>query len=107
MPDYRVYLVGKDGHFKKSIPQVCAGDDAAKQEAEQLVDGHDIELWQRDRKIARFERKPKMTQMPETNDRKELEQRLEQARRAARHHDDPVTKDRLGQLIRDMEDQLR
>jgi hypothetical protein len=30
---------------------------AAIAAAEQLVDGHDIELWQRDRKIAKFEKK--------------------------------------------------
>jgi hypothetical protein len=48
-----------DGHFQTLKPLECANDDAAKKEAEQLVDGHDVELWQRDRKIARFERKSK------------------------------------------------
>jgi hypothetical protein len=57
MPEYRAYLVGNDGHFQKSVPLECADDDAAKQQAEQLVDGHDVELWLRDRKIAAFERK--------------------------------------------------
>jgi hypothetical protein len=28
-------------------------------QAEQLADGHDVELWQRDREIARFDQKPK------------------------------------------------
>jgi hypothetical protein len=28
-------------------------------QAEQLVDAHDVELWQRDRKIARFDQKLK------------------------------------------------
>jgi hypothetical protein len=59
MPEYRVYVVGRDGHFQRSMPLECADDDVAKKEAEQLVDGHDVELWQRDRKIARFERKSK------------------------------------------------
>ena len=59
MRDYRVYVIGQGGHFQKSIPLECANDEAAKKEAEQLVDGHDVELWQRDRKIARFERKSK------------------------------------------------
>jgi hypothetical protein len=31
---------------------------SAKELAKQLVDGHDVELWQRDRKIAIFERQP-------------------------------------------------
>jgi hypothetical protein len=31
---------------------------AAIAAAKQLVDGHDVELWQRDRKIAEFAQKP-------------------------------------------------
>jgi hypothetical protein len=57
--EYRVYVIGMDGHFQKSIPLECADDDAARREAEQLTDGHDVELWQRDRKIATFKCKPK------------------------------------------------
>jgi hypothetical protein len=59
MPDYRVYIIGHDGHFRKAIPIVCSDDEAAKKQAEQLVDGHDVQLWQRDRKVATFEREPK------------------------------------------------
>ena len=60
MPEYRAYLIGSDGHFQQAVPLDCADDDAAKQAAEQLVDGHDVELWQLDRKIATFNHKPKM-----------------------------------------------
>jgi hypothetical protein len=56
VPEYRAYIIGRDGHFQKVIPLACADDDAAKKQAEQLVDGHDVELWQRDRKIATFKR---------------------------------------------------
>jgi hypothetical protein len=59
MPEYRAYLVGHDGHFSEAVPLVCGDDDEAMKKAKQLVDGHDVELWQRDRKIATFERKPK------------------------------------------------
>jgi hypothetical protein len=59
MPEYRVYIVGSDGHFYNSVPLECADDTEAMKHAEQLVDGHDVELWQRDRKIARFDQKPK------------------------------------------------
>jgi hypothetical protein len=45
--------------------------------------------------------------MSEKSDRKELERRLEQARRMAREHDDPITKDRLSRLILELEEQLR
>jgi hypothetical protein len=46
-------------------------------------------------------------QMAGDGDRKELERRLQQARRMARSHDDPVTKQQLLELIRDLEEQLR
>jgi hypothetical protein len=58
MPDYRVYIIGHDGHFMKSEQLDCADDAAAIESAKQLIDGHDIELWQRDRRIARFDSKP-------------------------------------------------
>jgi hypothetical protein len=60
MPEYRVYIIGSDGHFQGSVPLICPHDDAAMEQAKQLMDGHDIELWQRARKIARFVHKPKM-----------------------------------------------
>jgi hypothetical protein len=59
MPEYRVYVIGSDGHFFNSVPLECADDSEAMEQAKQLVDGHDVELWQRDRKVATFEHKPK------------------------------------------------
>jgi hypothetical protein len=60
MPEYRAYIVGSDGHFHSSVPLECADDDVAMKKAKQLVDGHDVELWQRTRKVATFEHKPKI-----------------------------------------------
>jgi hypothetical protein len=59
MPDYRAYLVGSDGHFYKSVALDEPDDAAAIAAAKQLIDGHDVELWQRDRKIAEFAQKTK------------------------------------------------
>jgi hypothetical protein len=59
MPEYRAYIIGSDGHFVSSVPLECADDAVATKQAERLVDGQDIELWQRDRKVARFEHRPK------------------------------------------------
>jgi hypothetical protein len=59
MADYRVYVIGFDGHFKSTSELDCADDEAAKIAAQRLVDGHDVELWQRDRKVATFQHKPK------------------------------------------------
>ena len=60
MPEYRAYLVGHDGHFREAVPLVCIDDDEAMKKAKLLVDGHDVELWQRDRKIATFNSRPKI-----------------------------------------------
>jgi hypothetical protein len=52
MIDYRAYIVGADGHFHSSKTILAEDDDHALKVAKQLVDGHDVELWQLDRKIA-------------------------------------------------------
>jgi hypothetical protein len=54
MEEYRVYVIGPDGHVIERIGLVCADDDAAKQCAQLLVAGNDIELWQFGRWIAEF-----------------------------------------------------
>jgi hypothetical protein len=54
MNGYRAYLIGPDGHIQYRVDLLCADDDAAKEQAKQLVDGHDVELWQLDRQIATF-----------------------------------------------------
>jgi hypothetical protein len=59
MADYRVYLVDADGHFFDAVALVCADDAEAIEKAKKLVHAHDMELWQLDRKIATFTRKPK------------------------------------------------
>jgi hypothetical protein len=59
MADYRVYFVGADGHFFDAVALVCADDAEAIEKAKQLAHGHDIELWQLDRKVATFTHKPK------------------------------------------------
>lgn len=48
MQEYRAYVLGPDGHIQERIDLVCADDDAAKERAKALVDGHDVELWQLD-----------------------------------------------------------
>jgi hypothetical protein len=44
--------------------------------------------------------------MIEKSDRKELERRLEQAKRAVALLNDPVTTERLQKLVRDLEERL-
>ena len=56
MRDYRAYLIGEDGHFVGAIDLVCPDDESAKQQARQLVGGHDFELWQEARIIGVFKK---------------------------------------------------
>jgi hypothetical protein len=58
MAEYRAYILDEDGHVSCAIGFVCADDEAAKKYARQFVDGHDVELWQRDRQIATFDCEP-------------------------------------------------
>lgn len=51
MLEYRAYFVGEDDHFVGFRAFVCAGDEDATIWAKQLVDGHNIELWNGDRHV--------------------------------------------------------
>jgi|SRR5271168_1032440 hypothetical protein len=52
---YRVYFVGRDGHFNGLEPIVCADDAAAIENAKRLVNRHGIELWNGARLVGRLE----------------------------------------------------
>jgi hypothetical protein len=54
MPEYQAYVIGPHGHIFKRVELVCADDEAAKEHAKALVDGHDVELWQEGRRITEF-----------------------------------------------------
>lgn len=54
MKDYRLYVIGGNGHFIRAIELSCTDEEEAIQSAKQFIDGHDLELWQRDRLITRF-----------------------------------------------------
>jgi hypothetical protein len=44
MNEYRANLAGR--HIQSQVDPVCEHQEAAKERAKQLVDGHDAELWQ-------------------------------------------------------------
>jgi hypothetical protein len=54
MSDYRIYVIGDGDRITKRIDFLCEADDAAIETAKQYIDRHDVELWQRDRRIATF-----------------------------------------------------
>lgn len=54
MAEYRAYFIGEEGHFVGFEPLVCRDDSEAVARAQSLVDGHDIEVWSRDRFVVRL-----------------------------------------------------
>lgn len=51
---YRAYIVGRHDQFIGVSQMDCVDDDSAVKAAMRLVDSHDVELWQMDRPVARF-----------------------------------------------------
>jgi hypothetical protein len=56
MQEYRVYILGADGHVQSRFELRCSNETEAIKLAKQFVNGHDVELWQLDRKIHTFSR---------------------------------------------------
>jgi hypothetical protein len=50
--NYRAYIVGHDGHFKTFEVITADDDESAIKSARKYVDGHDVEVWDLDRKVA-------------------------------------------------------
>ena len=53
MPDYRIYFVGRHA-FVDALEIECADDAEATAKAQQMGDGHNVELWQSSRRIGVF-----------------------------------------------------
>lgn len=51
---YRADVVGSDGKFQIAHSFDCKNDEAAIEAATQYVDGHDVEVWQQTRRVARL-----------------------------------------------------
>jgi len=52
---YYAYIIGDEGHIRHRVAVKCSDDTEAKRLAQQLVDGHAVELWQEARMVERFE----------------------------------------------------
>jgi hypothetical protein len=44
--DYRVYFIGRDGHFLRAIDIQVASDQDAIARALELREGHEVEVWE-------------------------------------------------------------
>ena len=54
MPEYRIYTIGGDGHVWSAEDIEYRDDQEAIQKAHRIIHGHDVELWERGRFIARL-----------------------------------------------------
>jgi hypothetical protein len=53
MPVYRFYTITKNGHIDQPpVTRDLPNDKAAHEKAKQVLDGHDIEIWQAARLVA-------------------------------------------------------
>ena len=57
MATYRAYGIGPDGVFVRAHNFSASDDNAAKDHAARYTNGHDVELWHGDNKIAVLPRK--------------------------------------------------
>ncbi|MBR1221321.1 hypothetical protein JQ557_25200 [Bradyrhizobium sp. U87765 SZCCT0131] len=55
MAAYQAYIVGMHSRSIGMVRMDCDDDDKAIESASRLVDSHDVELWQMDRPVVRFE----------------------------------------------------
>jgi hypothetical protein len=60
MPVYRFYILDSGAALKAAAMRVdCCDDNAAIKQAEQIVGGYFVELWQGERRVGRFKTKTK------------------------------------------------
>jgi hypothetical protein len=59
MTVYRAYIVGLHDRSIGVVQMDCIDDNSAIKSATRLVDSHDVELWQMDRPVARFDARSK------------------------------------------------
>jgi len=59
MVDYRIYVLGRDGHFARAIEFTGPNDDAALARALAEDPGFGVEVWQLGRFLGRFQTEPR------------------------------------------------
>ncbi len=72
MDGFYAYLVGPDGHVINRVDLVLEKEEDAVERAQAMVDGYDVELWQRARKIATFPKRELLTKKPRLGGRGEV-----------------------------------
>ncbi len=57
MASYRAFLIDRDGHFTRVQFLEGIDDEAAMEEANELTDHHDVEVWHQDRMVGTLKRR--------------------------------------------------
>ncbi|MGY3506847.1 MULTISPECIES: hypothetical protein [unclassified Bradyrhizobium] len=52
--DYRAYILDDEGRITGVHELDCANGEEAKEKAAQLLDGHNLDVWQRERHVTRL-----------------------------------------------------
>ena len=55
--EYRAYTISADGHIQKRFDLTATDEQAAREQAEGLLDGYEVELWLGTKRIAKFAHK--------------------------------------------------
>ena len=59
MPEYRIYTIGRVGDQFIAVRSIeCPDDEAAIRQAQQMVNGHSLEIWELERVIIRLDQDP-------------------------------------------------
>jgi hypothetical protein len=95
VPEYRAYLVGEDGHFFNFEEMVCDDDAAALERARQLVDGHDVELWNGARLVVILQHT--------SNEVRAFERQIGESKRMSKDAANDAASARMDKLIGDLE----
>jgi hypothetical protein len=108
MSDYRAIFVGTDGHVLKFVPLNCDTDTAAIAAARKLLDGHNIEIWEHDRKVIKLEHQSENPgQLNLVAERAELLEKAVECRRLAAAVIDPEIEGKLIALAEECEGHVR
>ncbi|SFJ68748.1 hypothetical protein [Bradyrhizobium sp. Gha] len=62
--DYRAYILEDDGRITGVHELDCANDEEAKEKAAQLLDGHDLDVWRRERHLVRLKHQKRQVELP-------------------------------------------
>ncbi|GIQ74908.1 hypothetical protein [Bradyrhizobium sp. RD5-C2] len=102
MPEYRAFIVGRDGHFIGFEELICADDDEASGKAGSLVEGHDVELWSGARLVVILRHQHLLSSEVHA-----LNRQINESQRMSKRAEDLATSERMDRLTSDLQQEKR